>query len=303
MAQAQRDLDRVAAEIRGAYTDYNAENLQLSLASMQADAVRDLRPALTALFAGASFLLLICCVNVTSFLFSRATDRRKEVALRLAIGASRGRIVRQLLAEAAVLCLIGGSCGMALGWAGFRALLAIRPERLAHIGDPGLHWPLIGFAAAVLLGADLLFGLAPAIETFRLDLTESLRSSGRRWIGTLSRRTGAALVIGEITVSFVLVTGAALAARTLAKIEQINPGFEPQHCLTFRSTSVGPSAQVSHSNLSAIGRRIWRRCTVSSALAPRRTFLSMTFPTGTAPIVPKVSPSMTPRPSSPTIAA
>jgi predicted permease len=240
MVQAQRDLDRVSAEIRGAYTIYNAENLRFSLASMQADAVRDLRPALTALFAGASFLLLICCVNVTSLLLARAADRRREIALRLAIGASRGRIVRQLLAEGAVLCLIGGSCGMALGWAGFRVLLAIRPERLAHISDAGMHWPMLAFAGAVSLGAALLFGLAPAIGTFRLDLTESLRSGGRGWIGALNRRAGAALVIGEITIAFVLVTGAALAARTLAKIEQVNPGFQPRHRLTFQISFGSP---------------------------------------------------------------
>jgi len=232
--QAQRDLDRVAAEVSGAYTEYNAQNLRFSVTGMQDDAVRDLRPALNALFAGASFLLLICCVNVTSLLLARATDRRKEIALRLAIGASRGRIVRQLLAEASVLCLIGGSCGIALGWAGFRALLAIRPERLARIGDAGLHWPLIVFAVAVSLGAALLFGLAPALDTLRLDLTENLRTGGRGWIGVLHRRAGAALVIGEITIGFVLVTGAALAARTLSKIEQVSPGFEPRHRLTFQ---------------------------------------------------------------------
>ena len=234
MTQAQHDLDRVADEIRGAYTEYNAQNLRLSLTGMQDDAVSDLRPALTALFAGASFLLLICCVNVTSLLLARAADRRKEIALRLAIGASRGRIVRQLLAEGLVLCIIGGSCGLALGWAGFRALLAIRPERFARIGDAGLHWPLLAFALAVSLAAAMILGLAPALETFRLDLTESLRAGGRGWIGALHRRTGAALVIGEIAIGFVLVTGAALAARTLAKIEQVNPGFEPRHRLTFQ---------------------------------------------------------------------
>jgi len=234
IVQAQRDLDRVAAEIRGASTDYNAQNLRFALTGMQSDAVRDLRPALSALFAGASVLLLICCVNVTSLLLARATERRKEIALRLAIGASRSRIVRQLLAEGSVLCLLGGGCGMGLGWAGFRALRAIRPERLARIDDAGLDWPVLAFVVAVSLGAALLFGLAPVLETFRLDLTESLRTGGRGWIGGLHRRTGGALVVGEITFAFVLVTGAALAARTLSKIEQVSPGFEPRHRLTFQ---------------------------------------------------------------------
>ncbi|MBZ5596094.1 MAG: ABC transporter permease [Acidobacteriia bacterium] len=234
ITQAQRDLDRVAAEIRGAFTEYSAENLHFTLTGMQSDAVRDIRPALTALFAGAAFLLLICCVNVTSLLLARASDRRKEIALRLAIGASRGRIVRQLLAEGGVLCMLGGAAGLAVGWAGFRGLLAIRPERLARIGDAGLNWPVVAFSVAVSLGAAVVFGLAPAIESFRLDLTESLRAGGRGWIGRLHRRAGGALVIGEITIAFVLVTGAALTARTLSKIEQVRPGFEPRHRLTFQ---------------------------------------------------------------------
>jgi putative ABC transport system permease protein len=184
ISQAQRDLDRVAAEIRGAYTDYNSQNLRFSLTGMQADAVRDLRPALTALFAGASALLLICCVNVTSLLLARATDRRKEIALRLAIGASRGRIVCQLLIEAGVLCLLGGAGGIATGWAGFRVLLAIRPERLARIGDAGLHWPLLAFAVAVSL-APLCCSVWPP----RLRLpSRSHRKPAHRW-SRLDRRT------------------------------------------------------------------------------------------------------------------
>ena len=234
LREARWDLDRVAAEIRGAYTDYAAENLHFTMTGMQSAAVRDIRPALTALFAGAAFLLLICCVNVTSLLLARASDRRKEIALRLAIGASRVRIVRQLLAEGGVLCLLGGVGGIALGWAGFRALMAIRPERLARIGDAGLNWPVLAFAVAVSLGAAVLFGLAPALESFKLDVTESLRAGGRGWIGALHRRAGGAMVIGEITIAFVLVTGAALTARTLSKIERVNPGFEPRQRLTFQ---------------------------------------------------------------------
>lgn len=234
MAQAQEDLERVAAGIRGAYTEFAAEDVHFTMAGMQADAVRDLKPALAALFAGASFVLLICCVNVASLLLARAGDRRKEIALRLALGASRGRILRQLLAEGGVLCLLGGVAGVAVGWAAFRVLLAIRPERLARLGDAGLGWPAVAFAAAASLGAALLFGLVPALESFRLDLIATLRATGRGWLGRLHRRAGAALVIGEITLAFVLVTGAGLTARTLSKIVQTQPGFEPGHLLTFQ---------------------------------------------------------------------
>ncbi len=195
MAQGQQDLDRVAAEIRGAYTEFAAEDLAFTLTGMQADAFRDVRPALTALFAGAAFILSICCVNITSLLLARASDRRKEMALRLALGASRGRILRQLLAEGGMLCVLGGIAGVIVGWAGFRGLLAIRPERLTRISGADLSWPVVVFAAATSLAAALLFGLAPAIESFKVDLIEALRAGGRGLIGHFSRRWGAALVI------------------------------------------------------------------------------------------------------------
>jgi predicted permease len=249
MEQAQRDLDRVAAEIRGAYTEFATEDLRFTLAGMQADAFRDIQPALAALFAGAGFILLICWVNVTSLLLARASDRRKEMALRLALGASRGRILRQLLTEGGILCVLGGAAGVALGWAGFRGLMAIRPERLARISDASLSWPVLMFAAAASVAAALLFGLAPAIESFRFDLIETLRAGGHGWLGRFRRRWGAALVVSEIALGFVLVTGAALAARTLSKIERVSPGFEPRHLLTFQlaiGRAPNPAVELHH---------------------------------------------------------
>jgi putative ABC transport system permease protein len=244
MAEAQRDLDRVAKEIGGAYTEYATENLRFTLAGMQADSVRDVQPALAALFSGSAFVLLICCVNVASLLLARASDRRREIALRLSLGAARGRIVGQLLAEGGVLCLLGGAAGIAVGWACFRGLLAIRPERLARMADAGLNGPVLAFAAACSLAAALLFGFVPAIDSFRLDFMAILRSGGRGLLGRLHRRAGAALIVGEITVAFVLVTGAALTARTLSKIEQVRPGFEPRHLLAFQISNGIPGGSV-----------------------------------------------------------
>jgi predicted permease len=220
--------------MRGAFTNMAVNQVQLKVAGLQADAFGDIRPALTVLFAGAAFVLSICCVNVTSLLLARASDRRKEIALRLTLGASRGRILRQLLAEGLVLCFFGGALGIAVGWAGFRGLLAIRPERLARIADANLNWPVLAFAAAASLAAALIFALVPAMESFRLDLIATLRSSGRGWLGRAQRRAGGALVAGEIALGFVLVTSAALTARSLTKMEQVRPGFEPRHLLTFQ---------------------------------------------------------------------
>ena len=234
MAEAQQDLDRVAAEIREVYALYAHENLQLTLTGMQADAVRDVKPALAALFAGSAFVLLICCINVTGLLVARASDRRKEMALRLALGASRGRILRQLLVEGSILCAIGGAAGIIIGWAGFRGILAIRPERLAHIDNAGLSWPVLTLAAVSSLTAAMLFGLVPALESFRIDLVATLRASGRSWLRRFHRCSGSVLVIGEVALAFVLVTSAALTSRTLSNIEQVRPGFEPHSLLAFQ---------------------------------------------------------------------
>jgi predicted permease len=239
LADAQRDLDRVAAEMRGAFTEYNAAKLGLSISGMQADAVHDVQPALAALFAGASFVLLICCVNVSGLLVARAAERRREIALRLTVGASRSRILRQLLVEGSLLALLGGVAGIAVGWAGFRGLLAIRPERLARIDGVGLSWPVLGFATAVSVASAVLFALAPATECLRMNLIETLRAASHGWLGALHKRGGRALVIAEITLGFVLVAGAALAARSLFLIERVRPGFEPRQLLTFQ-LDLGP---------------------------------------------------------------
>ena len=234
MAQAQRDLDRVAADLRGAYGDFGRENLRFTAAGMQADAVRDVQPALRALFAGSGFILLIYCVNVSSLLIARAADRRKEIALRLAIGASRGRILRQLMIEGAVLCGLGGAAGVGVGWAGFRGILAIRPDSFSSLSGNALNWPVLGFTALVCLAAATLFGLVPFLESFRLDLIAGLRAGGRGFLGRLHRRAGNTLVVAEVTLAFVLVTCAALTARTLAKIAEVQPGFDSQGLLAFQ---------------------------------------------------------------------
>jgi putative ABC transport system permease protein len=235
-ADAQRDLDRVAQEIRGAYTEYAADDLRFTVSPMQADAVREVHPALTALFAGSGFVLLICCVNVASLLIARASGRRREIALRFALGASRGRVLRQLIIEGAALSALAGVAGIAAGLAGFRALLAIRPERFAPTASAELSWPVLALTAVILLAAAILFGLAPAIESFRIDLITGLRAGGRGWLTRAQRHSGDALVIAEITLAFVLVACAALTARTLSKIERVDPGFEPRNALAFQLT-------------------------------------------------------------------
>ncbi len=232
--QARQDLDRVANEIRGAYTEFAAEQLTFDIAGIHADAVREIRPAVIAMFAGAGFVLLICCVNVTSLFLARASDRSKEMALRGALGASRWRIIRQLLTEGLTLCAASGAIALAVAWAVVRGLSTVRPVQLARLGTIELNWPVLAFATAVSLGAVLLFGLVPAWESLRLDVAGALRDGARASSGPLHRRFGSALVVAEIAVGLVLVVGAGLTIRTWSKVREVQPGFQSNNLLTFQ---------------------------------------------------------------------
>jgi hypothetical protein len=197
---------------------------------MLGDAVRDVRPALTALFAGSGFILLICCVNVASLLLARAGDRRKEIASRWAPRAHPTTVAGR--ERRAVSAGRGRGPGGRLG--GISGADAVA----------GLGWPVPAFSAACCLAAALLFGLVPAAESFRLDLMATMRAGGTGWLSRFHRRTGATLAAGEIMLGFVLVTGAALTARTLARVEQVRPGFEPGRLLAFQTASGIPGGGV-----------------------------------------------------------
>jgi putative ABC transport system permease protein len=231
--QAQQDMNAVASQVRAAYSEYANENVKLEIVPMHGDAVREIRPAMIALFSGAGLVLLICCVNVANLLLARASDRRREVAVRSALGASRGRILRQLLVEGFMLCAIAGIAGVALGWAGLRGLLSLRPGYLTQMGEIGLNWPVLVFVAGVSLAAALVFGLAPGLESAKWDLTKTLREAGRDSQAHARRGVRAALIVCEVTLGFVLVIGAGLMIRTLANIQRVRPGFDAANVLTF----------------------------------------------------------------------
>jgi putative ABC transport system permease protein len=231
--QAQADLNEVATQMRANWAEFADDGLKLELAPMQRDVVHEVRPALVALFAGAGFVLLICCLNVANLLLTRASERRKEIAVRAALGASQGRIVRQLLMEGLVLSAVSAVFGVAVGWISLRALLSIRPEYLSRMPDVGLNLPVLGFVAAVSLAAAIFFALAPGIESAKSELMVTLREAGRTTGVAARRNLRTVLIVGEITLGFILVIGAGLMIRTLLKIQQVNPGFEAQHVLTF----------------------------------------------------------------------
>jgi len=193
-------------------------------------------------------VLLIACANVANLLLIRATGRRREFAVRAALGASRARIARQLLAESVLLSLTGGALGLLLGMVGMRALLAIDTAGLPRIGEGGiavgLDWRVLAFTLAVSLVTGVMFGLFPALQASRADLTSSLKeSSGRSGSGFRQNMARALLVVGEVALALVLLIGSALLIRTAYALSHVDPGFDTRNVLAMRTSLSGARFQ------------------------------------------------------------
>lgn len=211
---------------------------------LQEALVSDVRPSLLILAGAVCMVLLIASANVANLLLVRATGRRREIAIRIAIGASRGRIIRQLLTESVLLSLAGGALGLVLGMAGIRALLAINPGNIPRIGPHGdlvaMDERVLAFTILVTLATGLLFGLFPALQASRIDLNTSLKeSSGRSGTGAHSNKTRSLLVTAEVALALILLMGSALLIRTFVALRGINPGLNPHNVLTLRMSLSG----------------------------------------------------------------
>ena len=198
--------------------------------------IGDVRFGLLLLFGAVGFVLLIACANVASLLMARATIRRREIAIRSALGAGRSRLMWQLLTESLLLSLAGGVLGLGLGYVGVRALLAINPSDIPRVGEQGaavaLDWRVLVFTllAAILTG--ILFGLLPALSTSHSDINSTLRESGARsGTGLRHNKARAVLVITEMALALVLLVGAALLIRTFGALRGVNPGFDARNVL------------------------------------------------------------------------
>ena len=186
--------------------------------------VKDVRASLLTLAAAVGFVLLIACANVANLLLMRAEGRKREVAIRVAVGASRGRIVRQFLTESGLLAAAGAVCGLALGAAGIRVLLAIHAVDIPRLGEKGanvaLDWRVLGFTVLAAAATGLVFGLVPALQVSRADLSRGMKGGGGRMRSLLA--------VVEMSTAIVLLIGAALFIRTLIALRSVNPGFDPR---------------------------------------------------------------------------
>ncbi|HTC31790.1 MAG TPA: ABC transporter permease [Bryobacteraceae bacterium] len=245
LAQAQAKLKLSAQDYERKFPRVLGPGDAFTVTRFQEVVVGDVRPILLVLAGAVGLVLLIACANVANLLLVRATARRREIAIRAAIGAGRGRIIRQLLTESVLLSLGGGVAGLAIGLVGIRALLAVNTADLPRLGEngtlAGADWRVLLFTLAVSIGTGLLFGLIPALQSSRADLSATLKeASGRTGTGFRQNKVRSVLVIAEVALALVLLVGATLLIRTSVALGAVAPGFDANNVLTMRMSLNGP---------------------------------------------------------------
>ncbi len=234
-AEARADLDSVAHNLAVAYPDAD-KGTSISLVPLKTDVVGDVRGILLVLLGAVTFVLLIACANVANLLLARSTGRSREFAIRSAIGASPGRVIRQLLTESVLLGVAGGALGLLLAKWGTRAILAALPDALPRADEIKMDWHVLLFTAGISVLTGVVFGLAPAFKALQSDMHETLKEGGRGGSGT-RHRTQSVFVVVEVAMALVLLVGAGLMIRSLVALAKIDPGFDPRNVLSF-STSL-----------------------------------------------------------------
>src|ERR1044072_6041893 len=229
-AQADADMNNIAANLEKQYPDSNTAT-RPRLRPLLEIFVSDVRQALWGIFGAVGFVLLIACANIANLLLARATARRKEMAIRTAVGASRCRIDRQLLTESGLLSLIGGAIGLILARWGVDLILYVSPDAIPRSREIGLDWTVLAFTVGVSFLTVILFGLIPAIQAGEVDVHETLKESGRGNSGRQWLRSS--LVVVEVATTLVLLIGAGLMIRSFYLLQKVNPGFSHEHLTSF----------------------------------------------------------------------
>jgi putative ABC transport system permease protein len=234
LAQAQADLEGVAAQLRAEHAVHEGAGMRIRAVPLQMDVVKHVRPALAALFGAVGMLLLIACANVAHLLLARATARERELAVRGALGASRGRLLRQLTTESLVLSTAGGALGILLAWLATRWLVWMNPANLPRVDAIRIDPAVLLFAIGTSAVTAIVFGLIPALRAARVDVNRTLRAGTNPSASKAQVKMRAALMVGEVALTLVLLIGAALIVRSYVALQQVRPGFDPQSVLSFR---------------------------------------------------------------------
>jgi predicted permease len=244
LEQAKARLDASAAAYRQKFPDGLDHGQSFTATTLRDSLVQGAQKSIWVLAAAVGFVLLIACANVANLLLARAEVRRRELAIRSALGAGRGRIVRQLLTESLLLAVAGAGLGLLLGFAGIHALLSVNTAGLPRVGLNGetvsLDWRVLLFAVLITLLTTLIFGLLPAWRAARIDLSETIKeTAGRSGSGFRQNKARTLLVVTEVALAVVLLVGAGLLIRTAVAIYAVKPGFDTKNVLTMRMSLSG----------------------------------------------------------------
>jgi len=272
IAQAQAQMTLIGDRLSMQYPDSNA-NKNVAVTGMRDLLVRDVRTTLYLLLGAVGMVLLISCANMANLLLAKATSRTREIAIRAAVGAGRGRIIRQLITESVVLALVAGAAGLILALWGANALVALAPSNVPRLGETEIidKW-VLAFTIAISVGASLLFGLAPALTASRIDLNDALKlGAARAVVGGGAGKMRNALVVAEIALSVVLLIGAGLLMKSFVALNSVTLGFRPDHLLLM-------SAEVPSSSLerARAGTRFYKRLLQDVAQIPGVTAVGAT---------------------------
>lgn len=232
--QAQADLDAVSMGLERQYPDSNT-TWRLRLVPLRDELLGDIRTGLYVLLGAVAFVLLIACANIANLLLARAAGRQKEIAIRSALGARPTRLIRQLLTESIVLSTAGGAVGLLLAVWGTELLVKMTPDTIARAHEIGVDNRVLGFTLLLSLLSGVVFGLVPALQTSKPDLTESLKEGGKGTVaGMGNNRTHSFLVVTEMALALVLLVGAGLLVQSFRRLQEVDPGFDPANTLTMR---------------------------------------------------------------------
>ncbi|MGI8732780.1 MAG: ABC transporter permease [Pyrinomonadaceae bacterium] len=232
-AQAQNEMNVIGARLEQQYPEFNTQ-WGVNVVPLRTQFTGEIRKPLLILLGAVGFVLLIACANVANLLLGRAASRRKEIALRAGLGASRWRIARQLLTESVLLSAIGGGLGLLLSWWGTKALLALSPPELIDLRSTKVNLPVLAFTIGLTFLTGIVFGLVPAFEAARFDLNDSLKEGAKGFGGSRSHRLRSLFVVTQVALALVLLVGAGLLMKSFTRLQSVDPGFNPNNLLTMR---------------------------------------------------------------------
>lgn len=231
--QAQAEMDGIAEQLRNENEVHKESGMRIRVVPLQYDVVKNVRPALLTLLAAVGFVLLIACGNVANLLLARATSREREMAVRSVLGASRLRLVRQIMMESVLLSVLGGLAGLLVANWGLSALIALHPAGLPRLDDIRIDGAVLRFTLAACFLTALLFGLIPAFQALRLNLSDTLKDAARGSSNSRGQNARRLLVVSEFALSLVLLIGAGLLIRSFVALQRVQPGFNPQNIISF----------------------------------------------------------------------